>query len=291
MTYSAPAGSLVSGDSFSGSLTRLRVESVAGSRMRSTGAALTAGNNYDLTYVSNSLSITRKSATVSAVANTKVYGSPDPSLATTDSGFLAADVGVGKITFSASRAPGESVAGSPYTITASASDGATALLTNYAVTYNPANFTITQANQTISFTAPAASTYGDADSALGATATSGLTVGYASTTTSVCTIVGGKLHVVAAGTCTITASQPGDSNYFAAANVVRTFSIAKKALFVQAEASPLSVQYSDPLAMSGTITGFAYAETLASSGVTGSPACTSPAVSSGKVTGGPARQP
>ena len=65
---------------------------------------------------------------------TKVYGSDDPELTTTDSGFLAADLGADKIAFSASRAAGESVAGGPYTITPAASDGATSLLGNYDVT-------------------------------------------------------------------------------------------------------------------------------------------------------------
>ena len=73
-----------------------------------------------------------------------MYGSADPALTTTDSGFLAADLGAGKITFSASRAAGESVAGSPYTITPAASDGATSLLGNYDVTYNPGELTITK---------------------------------------------------------------------------------------------------------------------------------------------------
>ena len=73
---------------------------------------------------------------MTAVDKTKVYGSADPALTTTDSGFLAADLGAGKITFSASRAAGESVAGGPYTITPAASDGATSLLGNYDVTYN-----------------------------------------------------------------------------------------------------------------------------------------------------------
>ena len=100
----------------------------------SDGATSLLGN-YDVTYTPANFTITTKTASVSAVLNTKVYGSTDPALATTDSGFLAADLGAGKITFSASRASGETVLGSPYLITPSASDGATSLLTNYDVTY------------------------------------------------------------------------------------------------------------------------------------------------------------
>jgi len=82
-------------------------------------------------------------------------------------------------------------------------------------------------NQTITFTAPTGKTYGDADFNPGATASSSLAVSYSSSTTSVCTIVSGNVHIVAAGSCTVTASQAGDANYYAASDVTRTFSIDK----------------------------------------------------------------
>src|SRR5206468_7397504 len=53
----------------------------------------------------------------------------------------------------------------------------------------------------------------------------GLTVSYASTTQSICTIVAGKVHILLAGTCTITASQAGGSNWYAAPNVNQTYTI------------------------------------------------------------------
>jgi MBG domain (YGX type) len=84
-----------------------------------------------------------------------------------------------------------------------------------------------KAAQTITFTAPSGVKFGDADLDLGATASSGLAVSYASSTTGVCTIVAGKLHVVAAGTCSVTASQAGNSNYNAAPDVTRSFAIGK----------------------------------------------------------------
>src|SRR5205823_3636549 len=99
-------------------------------------------SNYSVTYTTANFTINTKLAAVSAVANSKTDGSADPALATTNTGFLAADLGVGKITFSASRAAGETVAGSPYLITPSASDAGTGLLSNYSVTYTTANFTI-----------------------------------------------------------------------------------------------------------------------------------------------------
>jgi uncharacterized cupin superfamily protein len=82
-------------------------------------------------------------------------------------------------------------------------------------------------NQTITFTAPIGKTYGDPDFDPGATASSGLPVSYTSSTASVCTIVSGKVHIVAAGGCTVTASQAGNASFNAALDVTRTFTIAK----------------------------------------------------------------
>ena len=47
LTYTVPAGTLETGDSFSGELTRAAGESVAGSPYAITKGSLTAGNNYD----------------------------------------------------------------------------------------------------------------------------------------------------------------------------------------------------------------------------------------------------
>jgi hypothetical protein len=61
---------------------------------------------------------------------------------------------------------------------------------------------------------------------LQATATSGLPVSYATTTTTVCTVSGKVATMVAAGTCTITATQAGDNkNYAAAAPVSVSFTV------------------------------------------------------------------
>ncbi|MBP8850638.1 MAG: right-handed parallel beta-helix repeat-containing protein [Breznakibacter sp.] len=72
---------------------------------------------------------------------------------------------------------------------------------------------ITKQSQTITFNSlPTNKKYGDADFALGATAPGG-TVTYASSNTSIATIVGGNLHILKSGTVTITASQAGNSQY------------------------------------------------------------------------------
>ena len=112
-------------------------------------------------------------------AATKIYGAADPAFTGTLSGFLAAD----GVTATYSRTAGETVLGSPYTISATLSPAA--VLSNYNITYNTANFTIT--TKAASVTPNAASkTYGDADPALTGTldgflAADGVTASYSRT--------------------------------------------------------------------------------------------------------------
>ena len=85
-------------------------------------------------------------------------------------------------------------------------------------------FTVNQAAQTIDFAALNAVTLPVAPIALSATASSGLPVTFASTYTSVCTVSGSTVTVIATGTCSITASQAGDTNHLAAA-VIQNFGV------------------------------------------------------------------
>jgi hypothetical protein len=80
-----------------------------------------------------------------------------------------------------------------------------------------------KAFQMILFDAVAAKTFGDADFAVHATATSGLAVSVSAAGD--CTISGDTLHLTGPGSCSLTASQPGDANWLAATNVAQTFTI------------------------------------------------------------------
>ena len=82
-------------------------------------------------------------------------------------------------------------------------------------------------SQNIVFPALTSKTFGSVDFEAGAIATSGLLVSYASSNTAVVTIISGKIHIVGAGTTTITASQPGNSNFAPAVNVDRPLTINK----------------------------------------------------------------
>ncbi len=134
-----------------------------------------SASNYSVSVTNGSYAITPLAASVTPNAANKVYGTADPALTGTLSGFLAAD----GVTATYSRISGETVAGSPYTISAKLSP--TAVLANYSITYNTAPFTITKATPTLTWATPSAITYGTALSATQLDATSNTTGSFAYT--------------------------------------------------------------------------------------------------------------
>ncbi len=92
--------------------------------------------------------------------------------------------------------------------------------------------------QTITFTSPGSQTLGTAPAPLSASASSGLVVSFASTTPGVCTVSGNTLSLVAVGTCSITASQAGNSTYSAATPVANSFAVAAAPLIAQTISFP-----------------------------------------------------
>jgi len=96
---------------------------------------------------------------------------------------------------------------------------------NNAATNVPRSFAIGKSAQTINFGSLANKTFDDDDFLASATATSGLTVGFAATGN--CTVTGSAVHISGVGSCTITAAQVGDGNYHAAPNVLQSFTIAR----------------------------------------------------------------
>jgi hypothetical protein len=90
-----------------------------------------------------SFTINKATASVTPAAASKTYGQADPTLTGTLAGFLTAD----GVTATYSRISGETVAGGPYTISATLSPAG--VLGNYEITYNTASFTINKADITI----------------------------------------------------------------------------------------------------------------------------------------------
>jgi hypothetical protein len=162
---------------------------------------------------------TAQTITFGALAD-KTYGDPDFDVsATSDSGL--------PVTFTASG--GCTVAGTTVHITSGATCTVTAQqagnLDYAAATDVPQTFIIANTPQSISFAGIADHTMGDADFPAGASASSGLDISYS--TNASCSVTDGTVHLLHIGTCTITASQPGNASYAAASDVQQSFSIAK----------------------------------------------------------------
>src|SRR5262249_26403228 len=118
-TYSREPGNTVAGYTISATLTPAAVL-----------------GNYLIKYNTATLTVNRAAASVTPNAASKTVGAADPPLTGTLTGFLASD----NVTATYGCSGGGTLAGSPYTISATLSP--TAVLGNYSITYNTANFTI-----------------------------------------------------------------------------------------------------------------------------------------------------
>jgi len=147
-----PTGSI----NFNEGSTTLATVTLNGGTAVFTTSTLTAGSHSITAAYSGDTSFAAStSSTLSQVVNkapasvtpnpaSKTYGAADPTFTGTLSGFLAAD----NVTATYTRTAGETVAGSPYTISATLAPAG--VLPNYNITYNTADFTITQATPTVS---------------------------------------------------------------------------------------------------------------------------------------------
>lgn len=86
------------------------------------------------------------------------------------------------------------------------------------------SFRVERAAQIITFTPPDGTTIGQPVT-LSASATSGLAVSYRSDTPAVCSVSGATVTTTMAGTCAVTASQPGDDRHLAAPEVSQSFQV------------------------------------------------------------------
>jgi len=161
---------------------------------------------------SGTLVVNKSTAMVTLSNLSQTYtGSAKPVIVTTSPANLTVSV-----TYNGSATP--PVNGGSYAVVASITDP-------FSSGNKTGTLTITKASQTITFEALPLEKVGNAPFALGATAASGLTVAYTSSNAAVATISGNMVNIVGKGTVTITASQPGNSNYNAATNVSQTLAV------------------------------------------------------------------
>lgn len=98
--------------------------------------------------------------------------------------------------------------------------------------FNPAQtitqvLTVTKANQVINFPAIPACTFGQDTFSLVATVNSGLEIVFESSNDAVATVSGKVVTIVGAGQCFITASAPGNKNYYTATSVEQALVVDK----------------------------------------------------------------
>jgi hypothetical protein len=221
----------VNGDKVSSLTTPPTITTIATSSS-STGvypivAAGAVDPNYTFTYTPGTLTIDRASLLVTANAQKKEYGTPDPPFTYTASGFLNGDDS-GIFTGSLSRAAGENVGTYPIT------EGSLSAGSNYTIVYTGNLLTITIASQEITWTQSLmVGCNATTQVQLTATASSGLPVTYSVANKDIATVSGNVLTLLQPGTTVVTATQAGDANHSAAPPVKDTVSYQATSLISQ----------------------------------------------------------
>jgi hypothetical protein len=121
-------------------------------------------------------------------------------------------------------------------------------------------FTVAKGDQTISFSPLANKTYGDIPFTVSATASSGLLVSFSLVSGPV-SVSSNTVSITGAGSATVRAAQPGDTNYNAAPNVDRSFAIAQAALAVMADPKSRTYGATNP-PLTGVLTGVQYSDNI-----------------------------
>src|SRR5262249_57040357 len=129
------------------------------SRHDTSQGSLSADSNYTLSFTGNSLSITPATLTVTANAQSKVYGAEDPALTYTVSGLQFSDTEAQVLSGLLARASGENVG------TYDISQGGLSADSNYTLSFTGSELTITPATLTVTANAQS-KVYGQSDPTL-----------------------------------------------------------------------------------------------------------------------------
>jgi hypothetical protein len=171
-------------------------------------------------------------------------GFPMPTLSET--GTLPSGVNFNTSTGVLSGTPASGAVGT-YNLTFGASNGVgTAATQSFSLTVHPAT-------QTIALTGvPSSATFGQGPFTISASATSGLPVSLAATGR--CVLSAGMLSLTGVGSCTLTATQGGNSDYNPAPTLTPSFAIGQDPTTTVVSLSPGIVKYSDYASFTVTIT-------------------------------------
>ena len=263
------------------STTATATSTVAGSPYTITASGA-ADPNYTISYVAGSLSVTQASLTITADNQTKAYGAAVPTLTASYAGFVNGDTGASLTTqpaLSTTATATSSVAGSPYTITASG-----AVDPNYTISYVAGSLSVTQAsltitadNQTKAYGAAVptltASYAGFVNGDTGASLTTQPTLSTTATATS----------SVAGSPYTITASGAADPNY-TISYVAGSLTVSQAALTITADNQTKAYGAAVPT-LTASYAGFVNGDTQAS--LTTPPTLSTTATATSSVAGSP----
>ncbi|MGH7134822.1 MAG: MBG domain-containing protein, partial [Pirellulales bacterium] len=247
--------SVVSGDA-SLTTTAMAASGVGDYRISAALGTLSAAN-YTFAFAEGTLSVTPATLTVTANAQTKIYGDADPALTYQATGFKFNDTTATVLGGALSRAAGELVAAGPYAI----DQGTLAANTNYVVSFTGSSLAITPA--TLSVTADNKTRlYGSPNPPLSDTIT-----GFVNGDTSASLTTAPTLSTTAAanssvGSYTITAGGAADPNY-AISYISGTLGVTPAPLTITAENQTMT--YGGPLpALTAGYSGFVNGDTSAS---------------------------
>jgi len=228
--------------------------------------SVTASQSGNATYaaaaaVTNTFTVVPLTQTITfAPASPVTYGVAPILLSATASSGLP-------VTFTIASGPG-SLSGSTLTVTGA---GTIVVAANQAgnssysaATQVTASIVVNPASQTITFAAIPGQTTGTSLT-LTATATSGLAVSFASSTPTICTVSGSTASLLAAGTCTLVASQSGNSSYAPATSITQSFTVAAGTFTLSLASTTISLMPNNGVADALTVNplnGFTGAVTL-----------------------------
>ena len=171
-------------------------------------------------------SLTSQTITFNSLSNVTYGASPFTISATASSGLTVAFSSTTTSVCSVSGTTVTILAGGPCSITASQSGNTTYA----AATPVPQGFTVNPATQTIAFGSLNAVAPGAPAFNVSANSSSGLAVTFSTVTTTVCSVSGNTVTILAIGSCSIAANQSGNADYSAAQTVTQTFTVTANTL-------------------------------------------------------------
>jgi len=239
---------------------------VNGSTLTITGAGMvsvTASQAGDTTHalatsVTQMLTVTKASVTVTANNLSLVAGSTIPTLTGTLAGLVIGD------TFNETYTTTASPSSVPGTYPIMPAPLPPSLLANYSAVLNNGILTITAIPQTITFPAlPSSVVYGASPLTLKATTSSGLPVSYF-VASGPATVSGSTLTITGAGMVSVMASQAGDTTHALATSVTQTLVVTKAPLVVTANSLSSPVGSSTPT-LTGTLVGVVNGDSITAS--------------------------